>query len=101
MVGTVGATLFRQACLEMSWESPPKSPPPHFRDDKRLPGEMVGLTHSQTKRRGKSKELPPNHLNLARKCALLSQCSYPGKMAAPHNSRNISYGFSEFKSLRD
>lgn len=90
----------------MSWESPPKPQllcnrraqnvslwicshrlpvrqrinifcQPHFGDDKLLPGEMVGLAHSQTESLGKSEELPPNHLNLAQKSALLLQHRYP------------------------
>lgn len=94
------------ASVEMSWESPPKPQPlwsrraqnislwsyshclpvrqrinifcqAHFGDGKLLPGEMVGLAHSQTESPGKSKELPPNHLNLAQKSALLVQCHYP------------------------
>lgn len=62
---------------------------PHFGDDKLLPGEMVGLAHSQTESLGKSKELPPNHLNISQQSALLSQLHYPRKMAVPHNSGNI------------
>jgi len=38
---------------------------PRFGDDKLLPGGTVGLAHSQTESLGKSKQLPPNHLNLA------------------------------------
>lgn len=48
---------------------------PCFGDDKWLPGEVVGLAHTQTESLRKSKELPPNYLNLAQKKCIAAVAS--------------------------